>query len=47
MPHVFGHHIVWVRLIALNLYNVNSPKGYQDMTLSTIKEMKMKVEKVD
>jgi len=30
----FGHspHRV-VRLIALNLYNVNSPKGYQDMTL--------------
>ena len=30
---MFGYHIVWVRLTASNLYNVNSPKGYQGMTL--------------
>jgi len=30
IPHVFGHHIVWVRLTASNLYNV------QDAQLSQI-----------
>jgi len=37
--HVFGRHIVWVRLTASNLHNANSLKGYQDTIRSIAKSI--------